>query len=247
MKKELSYKQVKVCDLSNTNIEQMYYLMQENYDFVELGRFKSDLYKKDLVGILIDSDNFIQGFTTFSLNPCEYENSDFNILFSGDTVISSSYTGSQELAKGWCKTAGYFLAKNPHKKLFWYLMSKGYRTYLYLPFFFNNYYPSISKEYSSEYYRIANRVSSYLFGNNWHPQEGVIKFDSSLGQIKKVHVEKSFSKSNRHVKFFISKNPGFINGEELVCVTEISVDNLKRYAKDLVKSSYDYYRKKLEK
>ena len=75
----------------------------------------------------------------------------------------------------------------------------------------------------------------------------VIKFDSSLGQIKKVHVEKSFSKSNRHVKFFISKNPGFINGEELVCVTEISVDNLKRYAKDLVKSSYDYYRKKLEK
>ena len=58
---------------------------------------------------------------------------------------------------------------------------------------------------------------------------------------------KSFSKSNRHVKFFISKNPGFINGEELVCVTEISVDNLKRYAKDLVKSSYDYYRKKLEK
>ena len=244
MAKELLYKQVKVSDLSIINVDQMYCLMQENYDFVELDRFKSDMYKKDLVGILIDSRNVIQGFTTFSLNPFGYENSDYNILFSGDTVISSNYTGTQELAKGWCKTAGYFLANSPDKKLFWYLMSKGYRTYLYLPFFFNSYYPNIEKEDSYEYHKIANHVSYHLFEDNWCSKQGVIKFDKSLGQMKSVHVEKSFSKSNRHVKFFISKNPGFVNGEELVCITEISIGNLKRYAKDLVKSSYDYYRKK---
>jgi hypothetical protein len=31
---------------------------------------------------------------------------------------------------------------------------------------------------------------------------------------------------NPHTEFFLSKNPGYVNGDELVCLTELCPENL---------------------
>jgi hydroxyacylglutathione hydrolase len=67
----------------------MYSLMQENYDFILLENFKKDLIKKDYIGLLIDNNMTIQGFTTYAFNPNNYTNKKYNILFSGDTLFNA--------------------------------------------------------------------------------------------------------------------------------------------------------------
>ena len=232
MKRELKYKLLSIDKINNDHIKRMFILMQENYDYINQDNFNNDLLNKDYIGLLIDNKNIIQGFTTYLINPKKYFHKKYNILFSGDTVISEDFVGTQALAIGWCETVAFFIRKYPRKKLLWYLMSKGHRTYLYLPYFFKKYYPAIDKNINNNHYKeIINECSSHIFCENWNPKKGIVQFNDKVGQIKQQHIKKLYSKKNRYIDFFLEKNPGFSNGDELICMAEISSENLMRLPK----------------
>ena len=50
-------------------VKRMFELMEESYDHVSYPAFVNDLSGKQYVGILVDTQNIIQGFTTFGINP----------------------------------------------------------------------------------------------------------------------------------------------------------------------------------
>ena len=238
MEKKLKYNLREIIAINHEDILRMYTLMQDNYDYVLLENFKKDLLQKDYVGVLTDINNIIQGFTTYAINPKNYSSNEFNIMFSGDTVISENYTGSQALTKGWVDTVAFFIKKYPNKKLLWFLMSKGYKTYLYLPFFFQKYYPALEKDRNDlRLIDIINNVSEILYPNNWNKLTGIIKFNKKIGQIKERHISKSVDKNNKHVDFFIQKNPGYTEGDELVCMAEVNINNLMRFPKLILERS----------
>jgi hypothetical protein len=82
---------------------------------------------------------------------------------------------------------------------------------------------------------IANEVSLKIFGKYWKADEGVVRFDSSQGELKPEWADATFQKRNSNfIRFFLEKNPGFYKGEELVCIAPISPTNLMRSAKDYI-------------
>ena len=101
---KLVYSHICSKNLTQSSIERMYFIMEQNYSSISLHAFENDLKNKQIIGLLKDDDNQIQGFTTYAINPFGLGTSEYNILFSGDTIISPKYWGSQELVKGWCKT-----------------------------------------------------------------------------------------------------------------------------------------------
>tara|TARA_B100000787_G_scaffold149538_1_gene121584 strand:- start:7053 stop:7724 length:672 start_codon:yes stop_codon:yes gene_type:complete len=210
--------------------------MEQNYSSISFLAFKNDLKNKQFIGILKDVGNQIQGFTTYAINPFGLGTSKYNILFSGDTIISPTYWGSQELVKGWCKTVGGLIAGKPEKKWYWFLLSKGHRTYMYLPLFFEKYYPALNKSKEADLFPIINKCANAMYGSNWNPDKKVITFDKSHGELKKIHIETTLKKvkSNVHIDFFLQRNPGFENGDELTCMAELNVDNMKRFTKNIV-------------
>jgi hypothetical protein len=141
------------------------------------------------------------------------------------------------MMKGWCMSAGAIAASDIHKPWYWYLMSKGHRTYLYLPLFFYEYYPALQPFPGHEnLFSIADEVSQTLFGEDWNPETGVIQFKRKQGAMRAELDSSVFKKqTNRHVKFFLEKNPGFSKGDELVCLAPIHIENMKRSAKDYLK------------
>ena len=134
-------------EVSSNEKERMFLLMCQNFDHMNKQIFLNDFSNKDYVIVFEDDQGNIQGFSTFAVNPKGYQNKDYNILFSGDTIISGDFTGSQELVKSWCVLVASLLHKYPNKTWMWYLLSKGHRTYMYLPFFFEKYYPSVDQEH----------------------------------------------------------------------------------------------------
>ena len=133
---KLRYTNILTKDLTQASLGRMFLIMEQNYSSISRISFDKDLENKQFIGVLKDTNNVIQGFTTYAINPCETGTLEYNILFSGDTIISPEYWGSQELVKGWCKTVGGLIAGSPEKKWYWFLLSKGHRTYMYLPLFF---------------------------------------------------------------------------------------------------------------
>ena len=233
---ELHYQLVARNTLSMDTVERMFDLMQHHYDYMSHDTFLSDLNQKQYVGVLYDNENIVQGFTTYAINPKNCGTMDYNILFSGDTILSPEHWGTQELVRGFCHSVGQFAASDKTKKWYWYLLSKGHRTYMYLPLFFEGYYPSLNPPPNELILRsVVNEVSQKMYPKYWLPDLGILRFDGHFGQLSKELAEGTFQKANKpHIAFFLQKNPQFFEGEELVCLTELTPDNLKRIAKEYI-------------
>lgn len=230
MKNELEYRLVKKEDFGLLDFDRMYELMSNNYNHVNKENFEKDLLAKQYVGIFT-LENIIYGFTTYAINPQNSGTDEYNIVFSGDTIIDPEFWGTQIMMQSWCRTVGTFLHHSSSKKLYWYLLTKGHRTYMYLPLFFSDYFPSHEGTKDPLYQSIAERCSDLFYGEKYKIEKGVIQFKEKIGELNKELAEASFNKRSTFAAFFLEKNPGFYNGDELVCLTEISVDNMIRSGK----------------
>ena len=214
-----------VSSLTLPERQAMHGLMSAHYEAVPWDRFESDLSAKDEVLMLHDPDGILCGFTTLAWNPAgRFDEGD--ILFSGDTIIDRRCWGTQELVRAFCRRAGEWKAVSG-RRLFWFLISKGHRTYLYLPLFARRFHPHPQNE-ETEWARLAGQVAGRLFGESWKPEEGVIRFPSSQGHLRE---ELDIGRDNNSwVHYFLERNPGYSRGEELVCFTEMDETNLRRIA-----------------
>ncbi len=206
----------------------MHALMTEHYEAVPRDRFEADLARKNEVLMLHDDGDVLRGFTTLAWNPAgTFPEGD--ILFSGDTIIDRSCWGTQELVRAFCRRAGEWRATSG-RPLFWFLLSKGHRTYLYLPLFAKRFHPH-PEQPEPGWAELAARVAGGLFEESWKPGEGVIRFPTSHGHLRgEIAADSRERQSNPWVRFFLERNPGYDRGEELVCLTEMTDDNLRRGA-----------------
>ena len=207
----------------------MYALMEACYVGMTEEGFASDLTLKDLVILLLDSENQIRGFSTVAYNPKGCGGDTFNMIFSGDTIIDPAYWGSPALSQGFRTVLGGFKGAEKKKPLYWFLISKGYRTYLYLPLYFRQFYPAVVKERQEDLGSVVDTCARILFPTAWQPQTGLIQFTTPKDRLKSEFADTPPEKiRNSHVRFFLERNPGFINGDELVCMAKVETENLLR-------------------
>ena len=220
---------IPVAELSPRSRERMFALLAANYDCVSREQFLEDLSWKDEVILLRDIVGQIQGFTTLVFNPKNFRHPTGDILFSGDTIIDPTHWGSTELVQAFCRRAAKWRCEHG-RRLFWMLISKGHRTYLFLPIFSRRFHPHPERD-EPILKNIASTTAATMFGNAWDAEAGVLRFGESLGQLKPELAETTWQRSRSPmVKFFLKKNPNFASGDELVCLTELCEENLKRAA-----------------
>lgn len=227
---------IRRCELQTCQIERMFELMTKYYDNVHKDRFISDLQEKEWILLLEEkTTSIIQGFTTIMLMKVIINGKPVRCIFSGDTIIDEAFRGQLELIKVWLDFALNSLLNKEETKLYWFLISKGYKTYKFFPLFFPHYYPGYDQKNSMELKEILDAFASKKFPDEYDAAHGVIK-PKMADWLK--HGKKEINEhrlKDPHIKFFVERNPNFWKGEELCCLLEIHWDNLTRYGKKLVK------------
>jgi hypothetical protein len=220
----------------------MHALFVRCYDCVPPDAFERDLNSKDAVVLVRDGNGVLRGFSTQAWFDWQHEGEPVRILFSGDTIVEPGYWGSPELARGWCDVAARLLKTKPARRLFWLLISKGYRTYLYLPVFFRDFVPSPSSSdpLSSptepcpkgssipSLQALLDEVARHRFGSAYDADTGLVRFPESQGQLNpELAVIPEGRRGDPHVRFFLDRNPDFARGVELACMAEVSLENTR--------------------
>lgn len=208
-------------------------LYAAHYEAVNEGVFLEDLAEKHWVVLMYDSGGTVQGFSTLkvfsSRCPAGWP---IRVLFSGDTVIDRHHWGTQALAFEWIRFAGRLKAGDLATPLYWFLVSKGPRTYRYLPTFSRDYWPRFDASTPAPIKRMIDHLAQERFGRCYDPNTGVVRFPQSRGQLAPELAEVPPEDLLKpEVAFFLRSNPGYYKGDELVCLTELSPDNLKPLAK----------------
>jgi hypothetical protein len=218
----------------------MHALFVRCYDCVNPDSFERDLNSKNAVVLVRDENGVLRGFSTQAWFDWQHEGEPVRILFSGDTIMEPGYWGSAELARGWCEVAARLLKTEPARRLFWLLISKGYRTYLYLPLFFRDFVPSPSSSdpLSSPIKPCLNgssipslqglldEVARHRFGSAYDADKGLVRFPESQGQLTaELALIPEGRRGDPYVRFFLDRNPDFARGVELACMAEVSLEN----------------------
>jgi hypothetical protein len=222
----------KISDLSASDKDVMYHLYDTYYAGGNMSVFNKDLDSKNYAVLLKDSGGAIRGFSTLAVYDERYNNSPLRVVYSGDTIIDKAYWGKNEFATVWLRFVGHLKAQVPDVPLYWLLIVKGHRTYRYLSIFSNEYYPRHDLETPAEYQQLMHYLASGRFGNAYDPASGLVDFPEPRSFLREDLVPiPPKDQSRPDVKFFLSKNPGYTKGDELLCLCELQPDTLTRFAR----------------
>jgi hypothetical protein len=218
-----------VADLSSSDRDTMFRLMDQSYVNKRREVFDADLVAKRWV-ILVRRpiDDAIIGFSTQTMIEVEVSDNHITALYSGDTIIDPSEWGDPSLAHAWGNFALDLIDRHSAAQgpLYWFLTSKGFRTYHYLPLFFRLYFPCFATATSRPEQLVIDALGNRIGGDRYDTQRGIIHADSRSDFVRPQLAEISARRqSDKHVRFFIERNPYFGRGDELCCLAPLSREN----------------------
>ena len=213
-------------DLSKVDIQSMFRIFSENFDNATMEIFERDLSNKNWVILLHDSaTNEIAGFSTLALYETTFGNKPLSVVYSGDTIIRREYWGTPQLPSAWIKTV-LEKSANMVQPLYWLLISSGYKTYRFLTVFYKEFYPRHDVPTPPEIQSLMEHLATQRFGSDYHCEEGVVRFRDGATPLREGVAEVTDERlHDPHVAFYIARNPGYVNGDELVCITRVHPDN----------------------
>lgn len=218
--------------LSQKQKQEMYALMVQHFDNVFRSQFEKDLAAKDWVILLLDEvSGELKGFSTQSLFEHNYKDESLLIMFSGDTIIHPDFWGSFVLPITWGRLMLSIRSQYRNKKLYWMLISKGFRTYRFLPVFYYKFFPRYDQATPEWEDGLIHSLGKRKFPGQYDETSGIVRAATHSQCLKAglVTVKETQRKKNPHIDFFIQTNPKFHCGDELVCIAPFDEANIKPY------------------
>ncbi|MGV8906881.1 MAG: hypothetical protein ACOH15_09805 [Acetobacterium sp.] len=213
--------------LNEKDKETMYQLMNAFYDDVRPDAFDKDLREKDYCILLLDEAGVIRGFSTQKIMKMEVNGENIIGVFSGDTIIHKDYWGSAELFKIFAR---YFINYGKqYKTFYWFLISKGYKTYKMLPLFFDHFYPNYQEKTPAVEQSIMNAFGKFKYPLEYNQKTGVICYQGVTDKLKAGVADITEKRlKDKNIQFFIQANPDYFKGNDLVCLARLEEGNLKK-------------------
>ena len=209
--------------LTASDRDAMFVLMERYYEGTTREEFEGDLDGKQHLIRMFDKDGGLCGFSTIQLIPFEHEGKQLLALFSGDTVIDRACWGQKQLQIAFGRFLLHLLITRK-ESLYWFLISKGYKTYLFMR---NNLratsYPNHERSTPPTVKALLDHVATLKYPKQYDSERGVISFPGkscavkgSYGAITDQDLE------NSDIRFFVEQNPGHVNGDELCCLAHVT-------------------------
>lgn len=216
--------------LDDTQRERMFALMTLCYDNVERTRFLADLEQKQHVITMSDERGVLQGFSTIRMADEQVHGRRVKIMFSGDTVIHPDHWGSKALQRGFLAFVMREKLRAPRVPLYWLLLSKGYRTYLLLTNNFPTSFPRHAHVPAPALVALRDRVARAWWGDQYDAATELLRFAEGRDRVRAgVAPVDSALLENPDVAYFLKRNPGHDQGDELVCLALVDYGLAARF------------------
>ncbi|MBB82165.1 MAG: hypothetical protein CMN02_14465 [Roseibacillus sp.] len=204
-------------------------LWESYYQNVDRGMFEDDLAEKDWILTLSDESGIIRGFTTMKFYELEIRGKPIRAIFNGSTIIDRDYWGEQELVHTWCRFMAELKRDEPEIALYWYLIVSGFRTYMFLPLYFREFYPNHATATPAFEQEIIDTLAEMKFPEEY--RQGIVRVANPRECLDPdLAVPNTHKLRNPHIRFFVERNKEYLRGDEMVCLTEFTIENTKRTA-----------------
>lgn len=220
--------------LDDGMIDDMFALYRRYYDGTSEQLFRGDLAHKQRVIVLRDRHHRLQGFSTVAVTAHLLDAKPVRSIFTGDTVVDQRYWGQQVLIGAFLRLSGSVKADAPEVPLYWFFVVMSQRTYRYLRALFKVFFPAHDRDTPPRVKALMDLFAGERYGDAYDAERGMISFATSQGHMNPALA--GIPEKVRHrpdVLYFLARNPGYLKGDELVCLAEFATDNMRPLANRL--------------
>ena len=201
--------------------KQLFCIFQTCYDGTAWEQFHRDLMNKQWILLLRQGGVFdIKGFSTIRVLNHGKGHTKCRLLYSGDTVVLPAFWGQKSLQIGFSKFVMRLRFRTFGVPLYWLLTSKGYKTYLLMTNYFPYCWPRHDVDLPDDKKRLITSIGSTLYAEKFDTKTGVIAAGQDYVKQDVVPLTEQ-SLGNPHLRYFVSANPNYANGDELLCLALI--------------------------
>lgn len=221
----MSFQLAAIAALTAVQKDAMFQLLTNHFEGVTAGQFERDLIEKDLA-LLLEKNGHLMGFSTLVAYSTIFRGEPINVIYSGDTIVDPEAWGSTALPRAWVAGVRRLQAALPPGRCYWLLLSSGFRTYRFMSVFWREFFPRHDQSTSPEMQALLEQLADERFGHQFVRQHGVVRFRHPQRLRDGLKEIPTGRERDPHTEFFLRLNPGYIHGDELVCLTEICPGNL---------------------
>lgn len=212
--------------LSAAEREAMLGLLSVHFRGVTRERFAADLAAKNW-GLLLEDERGLRGFSTLRIyETAAPDGEPLTVVYSGDTIVERDAWATAALPKSWIAAVRALRERHPRGRLLWLLLTSGFRTYRFLPVFWRQFWPRHDAPMPAAVRALRDHLARERFGALYDAPAGVVRFPQPQVLREGLAEITGGRLRDPHVAFFLAANPGWIQGDELVCLAELAEENL---------------------
>jgi len=231
---------VPVAGLCEVQKDEMYALLESYYSNVTRDQFDRDLAEKEWVvlGTLLESGR-VCGFSTLMRLRATVEGRRILAFYSGDTIVATPFWG-RDTAKGIGLLVRHMIQcarEEPDREPVWYLVSSTWKSSRLLPLLFRVYEPSPDGEFPADSIAILKELTKVKFGTEYHTHRSIVRFPNpSVYRFNLAHSPEPDDDPgvDEHIALFLERNSGWREGDRLVSLARVTVENLSPLGRRLV-------------
>lgn len=211
--------------LSDRQRDRMYTIMCDHFLGIERATFDRDLAEKDWVVHMDDDLGELQGFTTLKLLRHREGDRTYLGFYSGDTVLAPEFLSDSQWLGTWSRFVFAEAARHPDARSYWVLLTATHRTYRIMTSSFKVAYPDPCRPGTDDERRLLDAFVRQKFPDEYDAAAGVVVPAHPTPYRHAEEVEAAGGGHNRYNQFFRERNPGYLRGNFLCCLTEIAPEN----------------------
>ena len=170
---------------------------------------------KGVQWLLRDADGRTVGFSTQRLLAEIPGTGGARFLFSGDTIVAPEHWNTPYLAGCFGHLMLRLIREHPRTPLYWFLISKGFRTYRFLPVFFARFWPDPRSPAPPGGAELLRTVAAWKFGACYDAADGLVKDAAGDRLAEPLAAVPEAKRRDPHTRFFLERNPQYALGHEL--------------------------------
>lgn len=232
----LNAKTVRVSRIPAADRDGMWSVFRKYYDGISREQFDRDLDAKQFVIVVRDGEGAVQGFSTIAEYDVTVGGKSYRVVYSGDTILERRFWGYGGLQMAFAKHMLLAKIRTPGRPVYWFLISKGYKTYLLLARNFLGFWPRRDVPMEGWQKELVDTLATTKFGEQYDPTTGILRALENGCRLKdEVAPLDVFTDAD--IRFFAAKNPGHAKGDELCCVGVVDTRSLVHYLGKRLKKS----------
>jgi hypothetical protein len=215
----------------------MFSLLTAHFVGVDRTTFDRDLEDKSCAILLEDDTGDLRGFSTMVVYESCATGTPVSVVYSGDTIVDRAWWGSPALARTWVRAVRQLAPDSESRDVYWLLLTSGFRTYRFLPVFFREFYPRFDAMMPLRDAELLDALARERFGRHYDAASGIVRFVRPQILAPDLVTLPAGRMPDPHIAFFLARNPGFVRGDELVCLTRIDDRNLTPAGRRMARTS----------